>query len=35
MVLVLGMREMQGFLEQWQLDAGDLRGECSTPGGLE
>ena len=25
MVLVLGMREMQGFLEQWQLDAGDLR----------
>ena len=25
MVLVLGMREMPGFLEQWQLDAGDLR----------
>ena len=25
MVLVLGMREMQGFLERWQLDAGDLR----------
>ena len=24
-MLVLGMREMQGFLEQWQLDAGDLR----------
>ena len=24
-VLVLGMREMPGFLEQWQLDAGDLR----------
>ena len=23
--MVLGMREMQGFLEQWQLDAGDLR----------
>ncbi len=25
MVLVLGMREPPGFLEQWQLDAGDLR----------
>ena len=24
-MLVLGMREMQAFLEQWQLDAGDLR----------
>ena len=24
-MLVLGMREMQGFLERWQLDAGDLR----------
>ena len=23
--MVLGMREMQGFLERWQLDAGDLR----------
>ena len=25
MVLVLGMRELQRFLERWQLDAGDLR----------
>ena len=24
-MLVLGMGEMPGFLEQWQLDAGDLR----------
>ena len=35
MVLVLGMREMQGVLEQWQRDAGDLRRRmywAPTPG---
>ena len=25
MVLVLGMREMQGFLERWRMDEGEVR----------